>query len=240
MNNLQEYREKNNLSVKRLANIFKVTQGTILAWEKGTKTPSMTQLESLSYLYDCSFDDLFPYTKPDPYDFQQRKSAVFKRYKRRLNKILISLIIGITLVSLAIVFLVGLTPQIHAKWHAQHYFDEMKEYVYKETKEQYGTIITFAKEHSDFEATKNIGGVAVVTYDSKYLIYFHYDKMRSILDISEGLTLTATATVDVNGNTFTLDIADYQDVYYIVLYESPEPGLKQIVEQYKISNGITA
>ena len=65
MNNLKEYREKNELSVKRLANIFKVPQSTIIAWENGTKEPSMMQLQSLSYLYDCSFDDLFPYTQND-------------------------------------------------------------------------------------------------------------------------------------------------------------------------------
>ena len=35
MNNLKEYREKNNLTVEGLARIFKVSKSTILAWENG-------------------------------------------------------------------------------------------------------------------------------------------------------------------------------------------------------------
>ncbi len=240
MNNLKEYREKHEMSVKTLANIFKVSKSTINAWENGTKTPSMMQLESLSYLYDCSFSDLYPYEKPDPYEFPQRRSAVFKKYMKRLNAKLIALILGIAALASIIVLLCNLAPQIHGKWHAQNYFDEMKNYVYQETNVNYGKVITFAKEHSDLAENEYIHGVAVVTYDSKYIVYFHYDKMRAMIDINGNLILTKQATMTVNDQSVALDIADYQDVYYIIIYESKEPGLKEIVEQYKIFNGITA
>ena len=240
MNNLKEYREKNELSVKRLANIFKVPQSTIIAWENGTKDPSMMQLQSLSYLYDCSFDDLFPYTKPDPYEFGVRKSAVFKKYQKRCNKIIISIILSITIIALLIVLMVNLTPQIHAKWHAQRYFDEMKEYCYKETNEEYGTIVEYANKNSDLDEDKYCKGVAVVTYDMEYIIYFHYGKMRAMIDIHKNLKLTLEATITVNSTTIPMEIGDYQNVYYLIVYESNEPGLKKIVDQYKISKGITA
>lgn len=238
MNNLKEYREKNNLTVEGLARIFKVSKSTILAWENGLKMPSMMQLQSLSYLYDASFADLYPYTKPDPYEFPARRSAVFKKYKKRLNKILIALIASITIISLLIVLLVGLTPQIHGKWHAQHYFDQMKDYVYEETGEGYGKILLYANENSDLEEDKYVRAIAVVTYDRKYIVYFHYGQMRAIIDISKGLRLTNEATITVNETTIHMDIGDYQDVYYLIIYESNEPGLKDIVEQYKISKGI--
>ena len=62
--------------------------------------------------------------------------------------------------------------------------------------------------------------------------------MRAIIDISKGLRLTNEATITVNETTIHMDIGDYQDVYYLIIYESNEPGLKDIVEQYKISKGI--
>ena len=235
MNNLKEIREKNNLTVKQLANLLKVSSGRIQEWEKDLATPSIEHLQSLSYLYDVSLDELLPYTKPDTLSFNMRANAVKKKYKRKFNIIMIALISIITIVSLLIVTITALYPQIHAKQHAQAYYDKTINYVRTETNEDLESVLYFANIHSTLEQDKYVESIAIVTFDSNYLIYFHNGKMRAILDISKGLNLTTSAKIHVGDKEFDMPVGDYQEVYYLIIYETPEVGLKDLVLAYKES-----
>ena len=102
MNNLKEIREKNNLTIKDLSKMLKVPSSRIQEWEKDLVTPSIEHLQSLSYLYDVSLDELLPYTKPDLFNFELRSKSVRKKYQRKFNIIMISIISIVTIISLLI------------------------------------------------------------------------------------------------------------------------------------------
>lgn len=56
--NLRELRLGKNLTQKQLADLLKVDQRTISAWEKGVCEPSFSMLVKLCDIFDESFDNI--------------------------------------------------------------------------------------------------------------------------------------------------------------------------------------
>ena len=56
--NLRELRTEKKLTQKQLADILKVDQRTISAWEKGICEPSFSMLLKLCELFDETFDNI--------------------------------------------------------------------------------------------------------------------------------------------------------------------------------------
>ena len=56
--NLRELRMGKNLTQKQLADLLKVDQRTISAWEKGVCEPSFSMLVKLCDIFDESFDNI--------------------------------------------------------------------------------------------------------------------------------------------------------------------------------------
>ena len=56
--NLRELRIGKNLTQKQLADLLKVDQRTISAWEKGVCEPSFSMLVKLCDIFDESFDNI--------------------------------------------------------------------------------------------------------------------------------------------------------------------------------------
>ena len=58
MNNLKEYRIKQNLSQEEMADKLGLTQGAIAQWELGITSPPTKKIAQVAELYGCTIEEL--------------------------------------------------------------------------------------------------------------------------------------------------------------------------------------
>lgn len=73
---LRNYRERNQLTQKQLANILYVSDRTVSKWELGAGYPDIDTLKQIAQLLDFSLDNLMNEREPELY-FEYRSSILF-------------------------------------------------------------------------------------------------------------------------------------------------------------------
>jgi len=72
---LRNYRQRNELTQKQLANILYVSDRTVSKWERGAGYPDIDTLKSIAQLLDLSLDNLLNEREPELY-FEYRSSTL--------------------------------------------------------------------------------------------------------------------------------------------------------------------
>lgn len=59
INNVKEYRTKNNLNQQQVARVLGIERSTYSSWETGRSMPNAAQLLNLAKIYNASVEELF-------------------------------------------------------------------------------------------------------------------------------------------------------------------------------------
>lgn len=237
MTNLKRLREENNLTVKEVANLLKVTRGRYLSWENDTADIPSMYLYSLSYLFGVGYDEIIAYEKQDDLDFSMRREAVRKRYTKRITKIWIGITAVIAVIATIITILVNLAPQIHAKSHADSVYHQAEDYVHKRLGDDMciEDLIGYANRNCGIQAETYMSSLAIVPVSRDYMIFFSNGQQKYIIDISEGFLTVAHGNIYEGEYSYSFEIVGYSIWYYLVIYEDGNPPLKELIDCYSAS-----
>ena len=237
MTNLKKLREENNLSVKDMANLLKITKGKYLSWENDNEDIPSKYLYSLSYLFGVGYDEIIAYEKPDDLDFSLRMNAVKKKYLKKVTRLWILLTSIVVVLAILISLIVNLSPQQHAKWHATYTYSKMEDYYRKELGADANVedLIQYANVQSGIHEDNFVSDLCVITFDRNYMIFFSRGKTRYIIDIAEGHLVVGHGNVHEGELSAYFEVVRYSAWNYIVIYENSNTPLKDLIDCYKTS-----
>jgi transcriptional regulator with XRE-family HTH domain len=235
--NLNRLREENNLTVKDMAHLLKVTSGKYLSWENDTADIPSMYLYSLSYLFGVGYDEIIAYEKQEDLDFSMRRDAVKKRYTKRITKILIALTVIAAFIATAISILVNLAPQIHAKMHADSCYSQAVDYVHERFGDDMSVekLLGYANKNCGIQADIYMSSVAIVPVSRQFMIFFSNGKQKNIIDITSGFLTVAHGNIYEGEYSYSFEIVGYSIWYYLVIYEDGNPPLKDLIDCYSAS-----
>ena len=237
MNNLKKLREENNLSIKELANLLKVTKGKYTSWENDNEDVPSKYLFSLSYLYGVGYDELLAYEVPDDLPYSLRKEAVRKKYTKHVTRVWIALTALVVFLAVISIIIVNLVPQIHAKYHTNQVYSKMINYLHEEVPDaSILDVVAYANVQSGIEEELYAIDVCIITYDRQYMLFYSYENIRYMLDIPEGHYVMAHGNIHEGEKDAYFEVVTYSVYNFIVIYENPdEIPFKDVIDCYKAS-----
>lgn len=238
MNNLKKIREENNLTEKEIAKLLKVPKFRYLSWENDLSDIPSQYLFSLSYLYGVGYDELLNYEKPDALDYSLRRMAVQKKYTNRITRIWIWITVFVALVAALIVLLINLAPQMHAKSHAEYVYHSLVDNIHETVSDDtdISNVIYYANKNSGLTQEQYMRGVAILTFDRRYIIFYMDGGMQYMHEVTNNTFLIyAHGNVTEDNHSSQFEVVGYSEWNYLLIRENGETPLADLVLCYKES-----
>jgi transcriptional regulator with XRE-family HTH domain len=87
---VKKIRKEAGLTQKELAQILKISSGTVAMWEMGKRNPSLKTLEGLSKIFSAPTDYLLGFTDELPHLKNEAKALIDKTKNLRIEEVIYS------------------------------------------------------------------------------------------------------------------------------------------------------